>query len=389
MKKNGYYSSGEFAKKTSVTKKTLRYYDEKNILKPSYVTPSGARLYNDEDLGRLQQILLLKYLGFSLNEIREMMIEDDNRHMAKLLEIQHKLVENRIEQLDLVSKSILNLSERLQHNQTADWSEMLDIINLMRMESSLQNQYKNASNISARIQLHTRFSENKKLWFPWILEQIGLRDNTDILEVGCGDASLWNDCNLPEGIKVTLSDISEGMIRDVKRRLSDNAIFDVCVCDCQLLPFENESFDVVIANHVLFYCGDIERACSEIYRVLKKGGRAFLGTYGKEHMKEISALVEQFDERIVLSGERLFERFGKENGEKILKKIFKDVEWLPYEDALTVTEPEALIAYILSCHGNQNEYIVDHYEEFKSFVKGKLGKGFYVTKEAGIFCAKK
>jgi DNA-binding transcriptional MerR regulator len=69
VKINGYYSSGEFAKLAGITKKTLRYYDEKNILKPSLLSDSGARYYTNKDLGRLQQILLLKYLGFSLNDI--------------------------------------------------------------------------------------------------------------------------------------------------------------------------------------------------------------------------------------------------------------------------------------------------------------------------------
>ncbi len=44
----------------------IRFYDKQNILKPSYVTPAGARFYTDSDFARLQQILLLKYLGFSL-----------------------------------------------------------------------------------------------------------------------------------------------------------------------------------------------------------------------------------------------------------------------------------------------------------------------------------
>ena len=67
----GYYSSGEFAKMAGITKKTIRYYDEHNILKPSYVNPKGARYYTDKDFARLQQILLFKYLGFSLDDIKE------------------------------------------------------------------------------------------------------------------------------------------------------------------------------------------------------------------------------------------------------------------------------------------------------------------------------
>ena len=83
MKKDGYYSSGEFARMAHVTLRTIRYYDKQNILKPSYVTESGARFYTDEDFARLSQILLLKYLGFSLDDIREMTIDDSDYHFME------------------------------------------------------------------------------------------------------------------------------------------------------------------------------------------------------------------------------------------------------------------------------------------------------------------
>ena len=63
MKKDGYYSSGQFARMAGVTLRTIRYYDQHDILKPSLVSESGARFYTDTDFARLQQILLLKYLG--------------------------------------------------------------------------------------------------------------------------------------------------------------------------------------------------------------------------------------------------------------------------------------------------------------------------------------
>ena len=68
MKLPGYYSSGQFARMANVSVRTIRFYDKQNILKPSYVTEAGARFYTDSDVARLQQILLLKYLGFSLEE---------------------------------------------------------------------------------------------------------------------------------------------------------------------------------------------------------------------------------------------------------------------------------------------------------------------------------
>lgn len=391
MKKEGYFSSGEFAKMANITKKTLRYYDEKNIFKPSFVSKSGARFYSNEDFGRIQQILLLKYLGFSLKDIKEMVVEGKEYHQwDKFLEIQYKLVEDRIEQLRLVSDSILDALEKLKKRQDIDCSQMLNIIHLTRTEASLKNQYRNASNISARIQLHTRFSKNKKGWFTWIYERLNLRDGMNILEVGCGDGALWKGLNIPEKISLTLTDISEGMIRDIRKVFGeDRKYLRLLSCDCQAVPFEDNTFDLVVANHVLFYCRDVEKACREIYRVLKPGGRVIAATYGKHHMEEINRLVLGFDERIVLSSQCLYERFGKENGGSILEKMFKEVCWEEYEDSLCVNEPEPLISYILSCHGNQNEYIIDCYNEFKDYVKKKMQPFFYITKEAGIFSGKK
>ena len=78
MDKSNLYTSGQFAKMAHVTVRTIRYYDKQNILKPTYITDSGARYYSQQDFVRLQQILLLKYLGFSLDDIKELTIDDNN-----------------------------------------------------------------------------------------------------------------------------------------------------------------------------------------------------------------------------------------------------------------------------------------------------------------------
>lgn len=76
MNKSNLYTSGQFAKMAHVTVRTIRYYDKQNILKPTYITDYGARYYSQQDFVRLQQILLLKYLSFSLDDIKELTIDD-------------------------------------------------------------------------------------------------------------------------------------------------------------------------------------------------------------------------------------------------------------------------------------------------------------------------
>ncbi len=393
MKKEGYYSTGEFMKQANITKKTVRYYDVKDILKPSFVSDSGARYYTEKDLAKLQQILLLKYLGFSLSDIKEMQVDDADKHfIVNSLNIQQKLVEDRIEQLHLVASTIREATDDLQADREVDWTKLFELIQVADLESILKKQYKDASNIMARINLHKQYSVNKQGWFPWIYEQMQVKSGQKILELGCGAGDIWveNAEKLPEDISITVTDISDGMLHDARREIGrEDAMFSYAICECESIPFADKTFDLVVANHVLFYCDDIGQTCWEIRRVLKPGGMLIAGTYGSAHMKEISQLVMEFDDRIVLAAENLYDRFGKENGLDILQSVFERVEWQQYEDAIEIDDAEPLISYVLSCHGNQNQYIAHKYREFRAFMKRKIAGDFHITKDAGIFLAKK
>ncbi len=393
MKLPGFYSSGEFAKLAGVSVRTIRFYDQKNILKPSYVNDTGARFYTEEDLAKLQQILLFKYLGFSLEDIKELAIDDtDSHYLINALNLQKKLVQDKIEQMQIVENAIEDTVSEIEKEHQLDWSNMLDLIHLTGMEKSLKSQYQNASNISARIRLHRDYSINKQGWFPWLFDICRMENGMRILEVGCGNGEFWleNIDKIPEKGYICLSDISDGMVRDAKRNISlmTEREIDFQVIDCEEIPFENGSFDMVIANHVLFYMDDIEKACREIKRVLKTDGTFVCSTYGKGHMKEITEFVQEFDSRIVLSAESLYEKFGLENGADILNKVFENVECRFYEDEIILNRAEPLVEYILSCHGNQNQLLLDRYKEFKNYADKKVKKEYHITKEAGVFVCK-
>lgn len=388
----GYYSSGQFAKKAHVTLRTIRYYDKQNILKPSAKTSAGARLYTEADFAKLQQILLLKYLGFSLQDIREMTLASaDQQYLLESMRVQKKLIQERIEEMQAMNDAIDSTMDAIQQKQEMDWNRMLDLIHLTAMERSLKTQYQNAANISARIRLHREYSVNPKGWFPWLLEQCELHEGMRILEIGCGNGALWSENRewLPEHMQVVLSDKSDGMLRDVQRELGEDERFSYERFDCNEIPYGEAAFDLVIANHVLFYCEDIPQVLSECKRVLRPNGQFLCSTYGRNHMKEITELVQRFNKDIVLSADCLYEHFGLENGAEILRTFFPKAEKHIYKDAIEIDEPEPLISYILSCHGNQNQLLLDQYKEFGEFVSQQMRGGFHITKEAGAFICKK
>jgi DNA-binding transcriptional MerR regulator/phospholipid N-methyltransferase len=388
MKKNGYYSCGQFARKANVTVRTIRFYDKQNILKPSCRNENGARFYTNDDLAKLQQILLLKYLGLSLDDIREMTVAAYDPHfLMESLNLQKKLVNERIEEMKNVENAIDHTVDALKDQSDIDWNNMLALIQMTTMENSLKTAYVDAANISARIRLHTDYSTNPEGWFPWLYKQCKIQKGMKILEIGCGNGELWKENlkRLPKDIHITLSDVSEGMIRDVQRALGNDARFTYKVFAADQIPYKEHEFDLVIANHVLFYCEDINQTIKECKRVLKKNGSFICSTYGRKHMQEITQLVQEFNADIVLSADHLYDKFGLENGEEQLKQEFKKISCVHYDDAIVIDTAEPLISYILSCHGNQNHILLDHYKEFKEFVGEKVQNGFHITKDAGIF----
>lgn len=398
------YTTGEFAKKADVSVRTIRYYDKQGLLKPSSLSASGYRLYTDDDFARLQKILTLKYLGFSLEEIQEISLRDtDNNYVQSSLDLQLGLVKKKIESLKLVEESLKETSRVISRNKEIDWQAILHLIHLISMEKSLMEQYKTGANTSARICLHRDYGVNPQGWFGWIYDRLALTENMSLLELGAGNGEMWrqNIKSIPAAVNIWLSDVSSGMIKDAgsaikkaEAEMEDQVFadhFHFAVFDCHRIPYGDSFFERVLANHLLFYLKDIHQALSEVARVLKADGIFICSTYGRQHMREISDLVKEFDPEINLSNVPLHEVFGLENGREILGKHFSNVSLIHYPDKLLVTEPEPIIEYILSCHGNQREYIQGRYEEFSAFVKSKLidGKVFAITKEAGIFCCRK
>lgn len=404
MKKNGYYTSGEFARKANVTLRTIRYYDKQGILKPSKVGENSYRYYTDGDFAKLQKILSLKYLGFSLEEIMTITINDqDKDFIRQSLKLQIGLVRKKIEHLNLIEQSLKDTAEKMEYNHEVDWEEIIRLLHVTNREHVLVDQYKNASNLEVRIQLHKDYSVNEMRWFPWIFQQLDLKEGMKVLELGCGTGGLWveNMEMMPKQVEIFLSDQSMGMVEDAKNNICRSLFslnqtkeelekkmekFHFQTFDCQKIPHEDETFDLVIANHVLFYIEDRKKVYQEIKRVLKPGGIFICSTYGKGHMREITQLVQDFDSKIVLSDKNLYDVFGLENGQEELTREFSKVEKHLYEDYLLVDKAEPIVDYILSCHGNQHEHLSRRYLEFKDFVGQKLKKEpFHITKMAGIF----
>ena len=103
----------QIAKITGISTRTLQYYDEIDLLKPSKTTDSGYRLYDDEALEKLQQILFFKELGFQLKEIKEI-LEKPDFDKIKTFKKQKELLYLRRNRTD----RLISLLDRLEKGET-------------------------------------------------------------------------------------------------------------------------------------------------------------------------------------------------------------------------------------------------------------------------------
>jgi len=253
-------------------------------------------------------------------------------------------------------------------------------------------QYRDATNLNARVELHRRFSANPYGWFPWIFDTLEtLPSSAYVLELGCGPAHMWKECvdRIPGGWSITLSDLSDGMVDAAWRNLVvTGRAFKYEQIDAQSIPYPDESFDIVIANHMLYHVPDRPKAFAEIRRVLRTGGHMIATTVGDGHLAEINKWLKR------VSPDTDFFPFANpftlNNGLEQLKSFFSQVEIKRIDDNLCVTEIEPLIAYIHST-AKATEISESALAEVRWELENILSEkgNIFITKDSGLFMAVK
>ena len=195
----------------------------------------------------------------------------------------------------------------------------------------VREQYASETNLQARqaLWVDAEGTDAKEVLWRTIEEWQPRR----VLEVGGGQGELSERMQRELGGDVSFIDISPRMVELARARGIDAQEGDV-----QRLPFADGTFDTVVAAWMLYHVPDIDAGLSEIARVLVKGGALIAVTNSTDHIAELRDLLAYPRDGFDLV-------FNSENGEKLLRRHFAEVERVDAVVKATVHDRERLVAY--------------------------------------------
>jgi TonB family protein len=122
---------GELAKQSKISKRTLHYYDEIGLVSPSLRSEQGHRLYSEAYIRRLQKVILLKSIAFSLDDIRKLV--DSDLSPIQILDIHIELMKQELAERQNLLTNLEGISERLRSENRTSVDELIDLLEGTKM----------------------------------------------------------------------------------------------------------------------------------------------------------------------------------------------------------------------------------------------------------------
>jgi ubiquinone/menaquinone biosynthesis C-methylase UbiE len=253
-----------------------------------------------------------------------------------------------------------------------------------------QFQYGTTKYLEARIRLHRQFGNGQTIhsWAGAIIPFTGLHR---VLDVGCGTGEFWkeNTTRLASGSHLVLADFSAAMIEKASATVAFPAArFEVA--DVESLPFQDGSFDLVMAHHMLYHASDLIKAITEIKRVLANAGCVTITTNSCSHMRELYELGQELDSQF--PADRIIDAFTEEIADHFLPQHFSSIEKHILAEDLLIDDLEPLLDYVASGIVPRAVPVAsDFFERFSDRINLEIKRNghFFLQKRSSLYILRK
>lgn len=213
----------------------------------------------------------------------------------------------------------------------------------------LHDQYGTTEKLDIRIEAHQRYSERPDDFLDWVLDRLDPRPGDSVVDIGCGRGS-YHGRLMARGVRLILAvDASPGMVAVAQQNANEHGYPVVAIeSSAERLPVPNGSYDLGMANHVLFHVANVPAALRELRRVLKPGGLAVLSTAAADSSARLEAIHRAAAERLgYQSTGRVIDRFNLDHMD-VVREVFPRVQSFIREDAFVFPSSESTLRYYAS-----------------------------------------
>lgn len=208
----------------------------------------------------------------------------------------------------------------------------------------VRRQYESDETLRIRIETHRHYTEPRVDFSAWVLDRIAWTGEERVLDVGAGTGSYAAPA-LARGSAYIAADLSLGMLRQQRATRVPGINLDA-----QALPFESQTVDVLLANHMLYHVPNRMAALGEFARVLRPDGALLAATNSRHNMGELRELNQVVARRLGVtlptgtSTTSLL--FNLETGQAILAPYFSHIARYDLNTVLVFRRVEPVLAYL-------------------------------------------
>lgn len=229
-----------------------------------------------------------------------------------------------------------------------------------------------------RQETHELYSDPKLDFTEWALDSVSWRGDETVLDIGSGPGRYYHalQARFPN-IRYYACDLYAGMVQTHPYKNT------LALADAQRLPYSDASFDVVMANHMLFHVPDVERALRELRRVVKPGGYVMATTNSIHTMPEFQALMRRAitllsppgTANVRVPGQHT-DPFTLESGTRLLSRHFFAVVRYDLPRSLIFPSADPALAYLNSTRSVREAELPQgvNWDEMMMIVREQIGR---------------
>lgn len=371
-------TSGEIAKKTGVSQKAIRLYDEKGLLKPSDYSEGNYRLYDKEALLVLEKIIALKQIGFSLEEIHDSLISEKNMNIVESLNRQLEIMEAKKYEIERTITCIRNVL--LRGDGEPNWDSVAEIVKMIQMDQRADERHWEA----------LKHTSDEVDWYVKIYDTLHLKEKTKVLDLGCGFAKLWrnNWSDIPENVSIdgydlrgSWADNFEEFIEENKDKLAKGTEISLYFEDVEDEKTwkklnEKESYDYIIAHYLFYFLKDAEQFIQRVSKKLAADGMFSCNgcDVSREHMfwKEVFDDMKLNSDFAMKKEEEM--QVKQDEFIQMLQKYFDKVENVKVCNSMKYESSDELFERLCDKYSDKKKYFTDYEKKIKDYFAEKISE---------------